>query len=101
MALNYVDDEAVNALAELGPQHAAVLYDPTTVVNLAREVKVLRVIAANQHPCECRLAANPEEIDQSIKCTCPCHRRIQEAPIIWNPDQLPQHPDVVEDEPSE
>ena len=94
-----VPDSIVGALAKLRPEDAEALYNPQTVVKMARELEVLRIVAGNIHPCACRLAPNPEEVDQSVKCTCQCHKRIQDALIIWNPDRLPEHPDVVEEPP--
>lgn len=101
MSLHRISDETVEALSKLGAENAAALYDPQTVVRLAREVEVLRRIAAAQHPCKCLLAASPENTDPTVKCDCVCHQQIHEALIIWNPDQLPQHPDVIEEPISE
>jgi hypothetical protein len=95
--LNRVDRKIVTALAGLGPEHAAALYDPQTVVKLAREVEVLRRVATNMHPCSCLKAASEDGVDPTVACDCLCHRRIQEALLIWDPDRLPDHPDVVEE----
>lgn len=99
--IDQVDPETVKALASITPQHAAALYDPQTVVKLAREVEVLRIVAENQHPCTCLLPASEEHIDPTVKCHCVCHKRIREALLIWNPDRLPDHPDVIEEPASE
>lgn len=95
---SHVPDSIVGALARLRPEDAEALYSPQTVVKLAAEVEVLRIIAGNIHPCVCRLAPNPEGIDQAVKCACPCHKRIDEALIIWNPERLPDQPGVIEEE---
>jgi hypothetical protein len=96
----HVPSETVAALSALGPEHAAALYDPQTVVKLAREVEILRRIAENIHPCECLKHGTPG-VDPTVTCKCVCHRRIEEALIIWNPDRLPDRPDVQEAPPSE
>lgn len=97
MTRAYVDAETVKALSSLAPEHAAALYDPQTVVKLAREVEILRIVATNIHPCSCLKAASADGVDPTVACHCVCHKRIEEALIVWDPERLPDHPDVVEE----
>lgn len=95
--IDHVDAGTVKALSALAPKHAAALYDPQTVVKLAREVEVLRIVAENTHPCDCIKKVSSEGVDPTVHCNCVCHQRIRDALLIWNPDRLPDHPDVVEE----
>ena len=103
---DHVPDSVVSALATLRPEDAEALYNPQTVVKMARELEVLRIIAGNIHPCACAVqdclkctaaGRDGSHLDPSLNCSCVCHQRIQDALIIWDPERLPDHPDVTEE----